>query len=93
MTECPGGSSEKETFKWTSKFRPGDRLGTERSRQEGRRRPWGKALGVFQGRAGGQWAWCTAGPGSNCELEEGFAGHREGVDCRLLAVGSHWVEG
>lgn len=38
----------------------------------------GRALGVFQGRAGGQWAWCTVSPASRCELAEGFAGHREG---------------
>lgn len=45
---------------------PGEGLGAERSRQEGRReRPWGKALGALQERAGGHCAWCAASQGDS----------------------------
>ena len=45
---------------------PGEGLGAERSRQEGRReRSWGKALGVLLGQAGGHCAWCTASQGDS----------------------------
>lgn len=55
------------------------RLGSEGSRQMGQsEKVLERALGVFQGREGGQWAWCTVSPASRCELTEGFAVHREG---------------